>query len=270
MVEADALAEQGIENILLVTGDDPTLVSRRNTHRADERGYLEDVLLRLARPDRSLWLEIPPQPVASCRRLVEAGATTFVHYQETYQRPRYLELHTHGPKRDFDMRLDAAERALAGGAKRVGLGVLWGLAPPEDDLAALITHVRRILSRYPDAGVSVSAPRLRAGPPGFVVPHPISDPTFERIVMTLSQLLPTSVDLVLSTREPPELRDRLMRYGSTLLSAGSKTSPGAYASTAPDAGAQFELADERSVAAVAQAVRDQGYAVSSVLRPTRG
>jgi len=52
--------------------------------------------------------------------------------------------------------------------------------------------------------------------------------------------------MVLSTREPAPLRDRLVHLGITRMSAGSRTSPGGY--SGGDAVPQFEVADHRSAA----------------------
>jgi len=49
----------------------------------------------------------------------------------------------------------------------------------------------------------------------------------------------------LSTREPAELRDELIPYGITSMSAESKTSPGGYSGL--DAEGQFDTADHRDV-----------------------
>ena len=45
--------------------------------------------------------------------IVEAGAEGLVVYQETYNRGVYAEMHTAGPKRDFNYRLNCAERGYA-------------------------------------------------------------------------------------------------------------------------------------------------------------
>ncbi len=247
--EASALEAQGIDNILLVTGDDPGL----HMHF-----YLLRMVEALAKPGRSLWLEVPPQSIATAGRLVAGGVTSFVHYQETYDRVLYERVHPSGPKRDYERRFAAPERAILAGVERVGLGILLGLGDPVSDCAALIAHVSALRARYPNVGVSVSLPRLREGPPGFEVQFPISDETFRRVLVALGAMLDEQVDLAVSTREPPALRDALLCYGVTLLSAGSRTSPGAYSDDSRSAGAQFDLADHRSVAEVAAAVRAHG------------
>jgi 2-iminoacetate synthase len=66
------------------------------------------------------------------------------------------------------------------------------------------------------------------------------------------------VALVMSTREPPELRDGLIAFGITHTSAGSHTEPGGY--THPnEAQEQFEVADHRPASEVADALRAMGY-----------
>ena len=60
--------------------------------------------------------------------IVEAGAEGLVVYQETYNRGVYAEMHTAGPKRDFNFRLDCVERGYAAGFRRLGIGALIGLS----------------------------------------------------------------------------------------------------------------------------------------------
>ena len=55
------------------------------------------------------------------RPLVAAGADGLVVYQETYDRKIYAEMHTAGPKRNFDWRLETPERAYAAGFRRLGI-----------------------------------------------------------------------------------------------------------------------------------------------------
>ena len=65
--------------------------------------------------------------------VVEAGAEGLVVYQETYNRGVYAEMHTAGPKRDFNYRLDCAERGYAAGFRRLGIGALIGLSRWQDE-----------------------------------------------------------------------------------------------------------------------------------------
>jgi 2-iminoacetate synthase len=65
-------------------------------------------------------------------------------------------------------------------------------------------------------------------------------------------------DLIMSTREPASLRDRLIGLGITRMSAGSRTNPGGYSH--PEAGGeQFEVVDARSPEEVARVIREKGF-----------
>lgn len=68
---------------------------------------------------------------------------------------------------------------------------------------------------------------------------------------------------MLSTREPPALRDRLAQLCITQMSAGSSTAPGGYSETVVDQSRQqqFPVSDNRSAAEVAETLRHAGFEV---------
>ncbi len=74
------------------------------------------------------------------RGLAAAGCTGVTIYQETYDPVRYEQCHRWGPKRDYQHRLDAPARAMAGGIRTVGLGALLGLSDPLFDTLSLFRH----------------------------------------------------------------------------------------------------------------------------------
>ena len=117
--EARALTAQGFRNILLVAGEHPKFVSNH---------YLRDCVAALHEEIPSVSLEVGPMETKDYRPLVTAGADGLVVYQETYDRGVYPDMHTAGPKRDFDWRLETPERAYAAGFRRIGIGALYGLA----------------------------------------------------------------------------------------------------------------------------------------------
>ena len=209
--------------------------------------------------------------------LVAAGAEGLVVYQETYHRPTYAEMHTAGPKRNFDWRLDCAERAYAAGFRRLGLGALFGLHDWREEAVALAAHVAYLLKHCWKAHITVSLPRLRPAAGGFAPRAPLMDRDLVQLLCALRVTFP-EVGLVLSTREAPVLRDALSPLGVTMMSAGSHTGPGGYtgagrsdlhrtvrgrreevaaADLPPDALAegQFDIADARSPSEVAAMLR---------------
>ena len=78
-----------------------------------------------------------------------------------------------------------------------------------------------------------------------------------QLICALRLFLPDA-GIVLSTREPQELRDNLVPLGVTQMSAGSKTAPGGYASK-PAAEGQFKISDHRNPEEVARMITSRGY-----------
>src|SRR5881394_1601572 len=106
VVEAQHLARQGFRQILLVAGEHPKFVSR---------DYLAECVRALAADFSSVSIEVGPMETEDYAPIVDAGTEGLVVYQETYNRENYAEMHTAGPKRDFNFRLDCAERGYAAG-----------------------------------------------------------------------------------------------------------------------------------------------------------
>ena len=77
--------------------------------------------------------------------IVEAGAEGLVVYQETYDRAIYDDMHTAGPKKNFDWRLETPERAYAAGFRRIGIGALYGLADWRYEALAVAAHCEYLL-----------------------------------------------------------------------------------------------------------------------------
>jgi 2-iminoacetate synthase len=211
--------------------------------------------------------------------IVADGAEGLVVYQETYNREIYAELHTAGPKRDFDWRLDCPERGYDAGFRRIGIGALFGLWRWQEDAIALAAHLEYLLRRCWQAQISVSLPRLRPAAGGFRPLFSMSDRDLAQLVCALRITFP-QVGIVLSTRERASLRDALAPLGTTMMSAGSHTEPGGYTRqgtehlhqtvhgriVAPDfqngedelATGQFEISDARSPAEIANILRRRG------------
>jgi 2-iminoacetate synthase len=92
---------------------------------------------------------------------------------------------------------------------------------------------------------------------GIAAPHPVADRDLIQLVMALRLVLPDS-PIVVSTREPPRLRDVLARLGATIMSAGSRTTPGGYTSGTVEGKGQFDVEDLRSPEEVSDSLRRLG------------
>ncbi len=141
--------------------------------------------------------------------------------------------------------------------RRLGIGILLGLSDPVPDLLALIAHARFLQSRYPGTLLTVSLPRLRPAVPGFQPPYLVDDEALIRYYAVLRLSLPHA-GLTVSTREEPRTRRRLLEAGITQMSAQSVTVPGGYAEQ-EQAGAQFDIADHRSVEEVVEEMASLGF-----------
>jgi len=216
--EARALFEQGFRNVLLVAGEHPRFVSNN---------YLRDCVAALHEDIPSVSLEVGPMEMEEYRPLVAAGADGLVVYQETYDRKVYSEVHTAGPKKDFDWRLETPERAYAAGFRRLGISALYGLADWRHEALCVAAHAGYLLRHCWKAQLTISLPRLRPCAGEFQPLTHMSDRDLAQLICAFRLMFP-DVGLVLSTREPARLRDGLIPLGITLMSAGSHTEPGGY------------------------------------------
>jgi 2-iminoacetate synthase len=247
--EARVLAARGLRHLLLVSGE----------HRGEVGlEYLLACLARLRQVVPSLSIETQTWPADVYSRLVAAGLEGVVHYQETYQRDRYRQVHVSGWKRDFDRRLNAMDAAGAAGARRLGLGVLLGVSVNwRADVLALGVHAQLMQQRFWRSEITVSLPRITPSGSRFRPVTVLSDAEFVQAVAALRLYLPAA-GIVVSTREPASLRDGLIQVAATHLSAGSSTEPGGY-SRSERTTAQFDVVDRRSPAQIAAMIAEAGY-----------
>jgi 2-iminoacetate synthase len=247
--EARLLADRGFRHVLLVAGE----------HRIDvSADYLVAVVERLAPLFPAISIETQTWSDDTYARLVGAGLAGAVHYQETYDRDRYREVHVAGWKRDFDRRLASFDRAGAAGVRRLGLGVLLGLAVDwRADVLALAAHATYLSRRFWRTEITAALPRIRPNAAGFPPVVVVDDATFVQAYAAL-RLYEPDLDLSLSTRETEPMRDGLVRIAVTTMSAGSSTEPGGYGAPG-QAGEQFSISDERPPAAVAAMLTAAGY-----------
>ena len=277
-VEARALKAQGFRHILLVAGEHPKFISTP---------YLAECVAVLQAEIPGISLEIGPMETEDYRPLVAAGADGLVVYQETYDRLVYDEMHTAGPKKNFDWRLETPERAYEAGFRRLGIGALFGLSDWRVEALALAAHADYLLRHCWRAQLTLSLPRLRPHAGEFEPLTSLNDRELVQLICAFRLVFP-DVGLVLSTREPATLRDNLIPLGITHMSAGSHTEPGGYTGAGKDnihrtqrgriipladgasefapqparatnATGQFDIADDRTPLEVAAMVSRLGY-----------
>lgn len=276
VTEARHLFDLGFRNILLVAGEHPKFVSE---------GYLQQCIDAIKSFIPTIAIEVGPMKDHQYGELVNHGAEGLIVYQESYDREAYAKLHTAGPKKNFNWRLECPERAYAGGFRRIGIGALFGLAPWRQEAIALAAHLEYLYKHCWKASFSVAFPRMRPYAGNYQYqPDPelfLDDKSLAQLVFAFRICFP-KVNIVLSTREPASYRDALIPLGITHMSAGSQTEPGGYTGAGHDdlhltvkgkrveldksetkpcqkATEQFTIDDTRSPASIAALLQSQGY-----------
>lgn len=200
---------------------------------------------------RRVNVNAAPMKVEELRRLQRCGLGTYQVFQETYDRRRYAQLHPADTvKGNFRWRIYAMHRAQDAGIDDNGCGVLYGLGDWRFELLAQQAHVLE-MERYCGIGPhTLSFPRLE---PAVNTPFigankwAVGDDDFEKIVV-LARLAVPYTGLIITARESPAMRRRLLPLGVTQMDASSNVGVGAYADGQEKQKTerqQFELGDPR-------------------------
>lgn len=247
LAECEAIAQLGYQSLLLVTGEH---------ERKGGMDYFRRMLPLIKPYAPYLMMEVQPLATDEYAELVGLGLDGVMVYQETYHAPSYAEHHLRGKKQDMAWRMNTPDRLGQAGVDKIGLGVLLGLADWRADSLMLAHHLHYLRKTYWRSRYSLSFPRLRPCTGGIAPASPVSERQLVQLVCAW-RLLDPQLELSLSTRERPELRDALIPLAITSVSAGSSTQPGGYAQPAKEL-EQFHISDERPTQAVAQALKQRG------------
>ena len=256
--EVIALQDMGHKRLALEAGEDPvhnpleyilesiqTIYSIRHQNGAIRR----------------VNVNIAATSVENYRKLKEAGIGTYILFQETYHKETYEHLHPTGPKSNYAYHTEAHDRAMEAGIDDVGLGVLFGLELYRYEFAGLLMHAEHLEAAFGVGPHTISVPRICPAddidPSAF--DNGISDETFEKIVACIRIAVPYT-GMIISTRESPRVRQRLLDLGISQISGGSRTSVGGYTLPEPDNDtAQFDLSDHRTLDEVVRWLMEMGH-----------
>ncbi len=214
---------------------------------------------------RRINVNLAPQTTDRFRQLKAAGIGTFQLFQETYHRPTYAAVHLKGPKRDFDWRVTALDRAMEAGIDDVGMGALFGLYDWRFEVLSMMQHIRHLEEKFGVGPHTLSFPRLEPAVGSEIAsrpPHAVSDSDFLKMVAIMRLAVPYT-GMIMSTRETAEVRRATFELGISQISAGSRTDPGGYKDGEGDPnGSQFQLGDHRTVEEVVTDVVSLGFTPS--------
>ena len=253
--EMKALAAEGIEDVLILTGE---------SAKFSPIEYIE-MAVRLARKYfRVVSLEIYPANVKDYERLQKAGADFVTVFQETYDPESYSYYHPHGHKRSMIYRMNTQERAAMGGMRGVGFGALFGLSDPLRDAYSMGLHAFLLQRKYPHLEIAISLPRIRPthGAEDVDNTNRIDEKKLMQYILAIRIFMPFA-SMTISTRERKEFRDKAMYYGATKISASVDTGIGRRTEEhEEDEGEeQFVIADNRTLGEIEKDLAEEGLYV---------
>lgn len=242
--EMKVIADTGIEEILLLTGESPV--------KSDVK-YIGEACKLAKKYFRNVGIEIYPVNVDDYRYLHECGVDYVTVFQETYDSDRYEQLHLAGNKRIWPYRFEAQERALMGGMRGVGMSALLGLSDFRKDAFATALHACLLQRKYPHADISISCPRLRPIVNNDKInPKDVHETQLCQILCAYRIFLPFA-QIVVSSRESRSFRDGITRIAATKVSAGVSTGIGDHEEKytgkkgEAEGDEQFDIDDNRSL-----------------------
>ncbi|GAB4146763.1 MAG: [FeFe] hydrogenase H-cluster radical SAM maturase HydG [Ignavibacteriales bacterium] len=260
--ETEYLVKQGHKRILLVAGEHP---------KKSELSFVGDAINTIYKVNfnggniRRINVNTAPMTLDNFKILKSFGIGTYQCFQETYNYEVYLKMHPDGPKHDYAFRLYAMDRAIQAGIDDVGIGALFGLVDYRFETLALLQHAFNLDKNFGIGPHTISVPRLEPAynaPVAQKPPFAVDDISFKKLVAVIRLAVPYT-GIILSTRERAELRRELFEVGVSQISAGSRTSPGAYKESQESLDEyqmqQFQLGDHRSLDEVVNDCCSLGY-----------
>lgn len=247
--EMKAIAETGLEEILILTGESRTMSDVK---------YIGEACKIARKYFKMVGIEVYPMNSDEYAYLHECGVDYVTVFQETYCADTYEKLHLSGHKRIFPYRVNAQERALMGGMRGVAFGALLGLGDFRKDAFATGIHAYLLQRKYPHAEISFSCPRLRPIVNDATIHSENVHETQLLQVMLAYRLFMPFAGITISTRERSEFRNHVAGLAATKISAGVSTGIGGHGHSDEQGDGQFEIADGRSVEEVVTALRDYG------------
>lgn len=220
--QAQKIIETG-HRILLVAGEDLKMAPVEHIKQIVEDIYADNSNIKLD-------LNLAPLNVEQFKEVSSWNIGTYQTIQESYHPAAYNRMHTSGPKADYNMRLKVWDRAIEGGIKDFGLGVLFGLYDCRFETLALVEHSRYLLNKYGMGPHTISVQRIEPAQGSDVSktpPYQVIDQQFPKIIAALRLALPYT-ELILTTRETPDIRKTALESGLTGAIADAQTTQSDY------------------------------------------
>ncbi|HOJ50343.1 MAG TPA: [FeFe] hydrogenase H-cluster radical SAM maturase HydG [Spirochaetota bacterium] len=217
---------------------------------------------------RRVNVNAAPMQIKELEVLRDIGIGTFQVFQETYHKKTYSYVHPSNTiKGNYLWRLYSMHRALEAGIDDVGIGALFGLYDWRFEVISLVAHAIELEKKFGIGPHTVSFPRLEpAANTPFIqeTRYRVSDDDFKKIILILRLAIPYT-GMILTAREPKELRNELVDYGITQMDASTKIGIGAYSDRLTYQELekqQFEIGDTRTLDELIRDLAKKGYITS--------
>ncbi|MBN1908599.1 MAG: [FeFe] hydrogenase H-cluster radical SAM maturase HydG [Pirellulales bacterium] len=257
--QVEALEKMGHKRLILVFGEHPRYNAEfmaKCVHQVYATHVGHGAIRRVN-------INAAPLDHAGYRIVKEAGIGTYQIFQETYHHDTFAKVHgTNTRKGDYLWRLDGLARAMEAGCDDVGIGALFGLYDWRFEVLGLIAHGHHLQKHYNVGPHTLSFPRLR---PAHGVKldetYHVNDDEFKRLVAILRLSVPYA-GLILTAREPPEIRREVMAFGVSQIDAGTRIELAGYTEGGSDQSMdreQFHIGDIRPLDEVMRDLLTDGY-----------
>ncbi len=212
---------------------------------------------------RRVNINAAPQTIEGFKTIKNSGIGTYQVFQETYHPKTYDKVHKGGRKKNFDDRLISLDRAQEALIDDVGIGALFGLYDWRYEVLALVRHVNHFEAVYNVGPHTISFPRIQnASAMDIDDKYYVNDEDFVKLVAILRLAVPYT-GLILTAREPVEIRKEVLTYGVSQIDGGTNIQMSGYSEG--DANEQnlnleqFEICDTRSLGEIIEELIETDY-----------
>lgn len=257
--EVEALEDNGQKRLILVYGEHQNYSPEYIAHTVKlvygiKRGNGEI---------RRVNINAAPLDIEGFRTVKESGIGTYQVFQETYHPEAYANYHPSGKKRDYEWRLTSLDRAQEAGLDDVGIGALFGLYDWRFDVLSLVRHTNHLEACYNVGPHTISFPRIKsASGLDLTDEYFVSDEDFVKLVAILRLAVPYT-GLILTAREPIEIRRQVIQFGVSQIDGGTKLELGSYSDSKNDTQnlnkEQFQINDNRSLSEIIDELIENDY-----------
>jgi len=223
--EINFLIKQGYRTIELVGASDPTFTADKI---AEYINITKKELDKVGGGEIGFNFESTLKE--NYKKFVKTGLHFMVLWQETYHPETYKKLHpVNTQKANMNYRLDAFDRAIQGGLKRVSITFLGRLYDWKFEVLALFTHGRYLEKTYGIPPFIIGTPRWRYAE-GCVIkkdPYEYPDDAWLLAAAIYKLAFPKSLPWF-STRERFKLSKEAAKGGGALFTLDCSTAVGGY------------------------------------------